>query len=124
VSKVFIGRLNNIGDRSVSFGWSWLNQDLSQSILNRYGQKFTDIITGRRRFSFTLENLTKDQVDEFFEVYDYNRTYKPFFFMVTDCDIINDVKRFSGVFTMDEMPEITNSFHALYTVECVVSEAK
>lgn len=124
VSKVFIGKLNNIGGRSVSFGWSYLNTDLSVSTFNRYGQKFTDIVTSQKRMAFNIENLTKDQVDEFFEVYDYNRTFRPFFFMVCDCDIINNVRRFSGLFYMEQIPEVINEHHALYSVSCVVAEAK
>lgn len=123
VSKIFIGKLNNVGGRSVSFGWSYIDNDLSQSVVNRYGQKFTDVITSQKRLGFALNVMTKDQMDQFFEVYDYNRTFRPFFFQVCDCEIMNDMERFAGYFTFDQMPEIVNNNHSLYDLQATVTEA-
>lgn len=124
VSKVFIGKLNDVGNRSVSFGWSFVDNDLSISVANRYAQKFTDIITSQKRIQFSINLLTATHLDLLFEVFDYNKTYIPFFFQVCDCAILNNMKRPAGYFTFDQVPEVSNNHYALYDTTCVISEAK
>lgn len=124
LSKVFIGSVQSVGTRSVSFGWAYADTDLSQSIANRYGQKFTDIITGLKRMSFSLNLLGKDEMDDVFSVFDYNRTHIPFFFELTDCDILNNTNRIAGRFFFDELPQITNSSYGLFDLSLTISEAK
>jgi len=122
ISKIFIGQKQLIGTgKSPDYNWQFIDNDNSIIQLNRYGQKFIDELPDQKRIAFVLSNMTMDQVDDFFSVYDYNRKIKPFF-MYIDCDILNNNKRFAGYFYFDEKPAITNPFHALYTANCSVSE--
>lgn len=124
VGKVFFGLKHILGQgRSVDYGWSY--QDSSNSIitLNRYGQRFVDEFNRQKKFSFTLSNLSKTEVDDFFEIYDYNGITRPFFIQLGCDTIINNTNRFAGYVYFDDIPAVINTFHARYTIQLSLSEA-
>lgn len=122
LSKVFIGKKQLIGaGRSINYGWQFLDNDNSIVQINRYGQKFIDELPSQKRIGASFSNLTKDEIDDFFSVYDYNQKTKPFF-MYFDCDILNNNKRLFGYYYLDEKPTISNPFFSLYNLDLVTTE--
>ena len=78
ISNLFIGKKLNI-NRSVSFSWTYKDDELSIKKSNRYGQVFTDVITRQKTISAALRLLDKNQLAEFYKAYDYCGESKPFF---------------------------------------------
>lgn len=122
LSKIFIGKALNIG-RSINFGWSYKDEELSQSRVNRYGQKFTDIITRQKVINAAMSLLDKDQLDEFFKVYDTCGESKPFWVKIGCDNMINDNRRFSGPVFFNDIPVITNSSFGRYGLSMSLREA-
>jgi hypothetical protein len=123
LSRVYLGKNNNILGRSISYGWNYTSNDNSKVTKNLYGQRFSDQINRQKEFNFDFKNLTKDEVDEWFKVYDYNGITKPFFMRIGCDGILNDIDRFSGEVYLDKIPSITNSFYARYDVSVNCIEA-
>jgi hypothetical protein len=123
VAKVFIGSALVIGaGRSMNYNWQYQSNDLSTVSLNRYGQRFADVVVDQKRIGMEFGYLSKDEVDDLLEVYDYNKTYRPFF-MHVDCDILNENRRLSGLFYLESMPVLSNPVHALWNTALVLVEA-
>lgn len=123
ISKLFIGAKQLIGTgKSIDYNWQYVSADNSIIQLNRYGQKFIDVLPEQKRIAFSISNMTITQVDSFFAIYDYSKKTKPFFFYI-DCVILNNNKRLLGYFYFDEKPALTNPFHALWSTQATLSEA-
>jgi hypothetical protein len=116
LGNIFIGSAMTIGteQRTFGFGWKYSNNDLAKITTNRYGQIFSDLATTQREISGSFSNLTLDQVDNFFELYDYNGKTKPFYFYI-DCDgFSNTPNRFLGHYRLVDKPDVSNKFFGLY----------
>lgn len=122
-SKIFLGKKQTIGNRSISFNWQYQDGDNSIITTNRYGQRFADIVNRQKRFSFQFELLNKSEIDDFFSIYDYCGKYKPFFVRIGCDTMINNPNRFAGYVFFEDMPVITNSFWGRYNLEATLVEA-
>jgi aspartyl/asparaginyl-tRNA synthetase len=126
LSNIFIGKMLLIGTgRTFSYDWQYVQAELSQFVVNRYGQRFSDIIDTQKRISASINLLTKEEIDDFFQMYDYNRTVRPFYMKIESAaGILNNENRLSGMFYFDEMPFVSNPSHALWNMSATLSEAK
>ena len=124
LSKIFIGKKVNIpDDKSINFGWTYADKELSTVRQNRYAQKFVDIISRQREFNFNFSLLDKDQLDAIFEVYDRQGTTKPFFIKIGDDAISNTPERFASMVYMTSVPQVTNDFFNRFSMSFSVEEA-
>lgn len=124
VAYLFIGAVQEIGvlTRSMDYGWQYLQDDISQVSENRYGQRSVDVIISKKRMIFDINLMSNDELDDFFEVYDYNKRSRPFFMKIESPTAISDDDRLSGLFYFDAMPTITNPSHALWNTSAQISE--
>lgn len=122
VSKVFIGKALDMG-RGPSLNWSFIEQDKSQLIENKYGQVFIDKYPKQKSINVAYEYLDKDELDTLFEVLDYNSIHKPLFARFSCPDILNNVNRFAGYFYLAQSPEISNPSYALYSTSFTLRES-
>jgi hypothetical protein len=122
VSNIFLGKKNNIV-RSINFGWSYKDDELSTKKTNRYGQIFTDIISRQKTINCSLNYIDKDALDEFFKAYDYCGETKPLFIRLGCENMSNDFRRFSGMVYFQEVPTITNNSFNKYNVSLTLKEA-
>ena len=122
IANIFLGRKLNI-DRSISFGWTYKDDELSQSKLNRYGQKFTDIILRQKTISGALRLLDKDQLAEFYKCYDLCGESKPFFIRLGCENMSDDFRRYSGMVFFSDIPTITNGNFNRYNLSMTMREA-
>jgi hypothetical protein len=125
LSKVFIGKKLKIGnDRSINFGWTYQDADLSSKTANRYGQFFFDKNTRQKQFNISFTLLTKDAMDDIFLIYDKMGETKPFYVSI-GCDNMNNEKeRFQGMVFMNSIPTITNTNFNRYSLSMSLIEAK
>jgi hypothetical protein len=127
VANVFIGKQKLIGtspaNRSISLGWSYQSGDRSTIQENRYGQKFIDEIARQKAFTFQFEILSKDELDDFLEMYDRNGKTIPFYVRIGCDNMINNKNRFSGLVYFEEMPEIINNSFGRYDLQVTLREA-
>lgn len=124
VSKVFIGKAIEFENGSgIDLGWKYQDKTLSTSKKNGYGQKFIDKRPRQKNISFALRALNQDELDQVFELYDGNGSTKPFFMFLGTADMINDPARFSGMFFMENEPDILNRSFALYDLGVQIEEA-
>lgn len=123
LSKIFLGKKQTIGTRSISFNWQYQDADNSIVTINRYGQRFIDIINRQKRFSFQFELLNKDEIDDFFSIYDVCGKYKPFFVRIGCDTMINNPNRFAGHMFFEDMPVVTNTAWGRYNLEATLIEA-
>lgn len=122
IANVYLGQKMDLG-RGVSFGWTYKDDELSQSKLNRYGQKFTDIILRQKTISGALRLMDKDKLTKFFEIYDYCGESKPFFMYLGCNETIDSPLRFSGMFFFNDIPTITNTNFNKYNLSFTAKEA-
>lgn len=125
ISKLFIGKkIELINGKSVNYGWNYVLKDNSRTTENRYGQRFTDVINRQKQINISFSNLSKDQLDQIFEIYDDKGTSKPFYVRIGCDNMINNVERFSGMVYLSSVPQITNRFFNNYGLSMVLEEAK
>lgn len=124
LSKFFIGKA--IGFESgmgIDLGWNFADKELSTVKENRYGQKFVDVVARQRQMSFSINTMTKDELDQVFEVYDSKGITEPFFVRIGTDGMINDKDRFAGMFYLNSIPSITNKAFGLYDISMTLEEA-
>jgi len=122
LSKVFIGKHIDLGV-GPNLNWTYQDKELSTIKENRYGQKFTDIISRQKVLNIQLTLLNKDQMDKIFELYDSKGMTKPFFIAIGDDTMINDHRRFSGMVYLNSIPTITNTSFGRYSLSLSLEEA-
>ena len=108
ISKLFIGKSVPL-ERSINFGWTIKDEDLSVKTRNRYGQIFADIITRQKNIGFAIRNATKDDVQLINKVLDRVGETKPFYITIGNDLIAADYRRFSGPVILEDIPTITNA---------------
>lgn len=122
IANLFIGKKLNI-NRSVSFSWTYKDDELSIKKSNRYGQVFTDVITRQKTISAALRLLDKNQLAEFYKAYDYCGESKPFFIRL-GCDAMSDdFRRYSGMVFFNDVPTITNGSFNRFNTALTMREA-
>jgi hypothetical protein len=122
VSNIYLGKRIDM-DRSISFDWTYKSDDLSNSKTNRYGQRFTDETIRQTTISGALRLLDKDQLDQFFSVYDNVGEKKPFFIQLGCDEMTNDNRRYSGMVYFSSLPQITNTSFNRYNLSMTLIEA-
>lgn len=124
LSKIFIGEKLTIGSgRSINYGWTFKDEELSNKSVNRYGQVFTDVITKRRVYNIAFSLLTKDELDDIFMIYDNRGETKPFFVRIGCADMTNEIERLTAMVYMKSSPTITNTSFNRYSVSMTLEEA-
>jgi hypothetical protein len=122
VSNIFLGVKNAI-EKSINFNWNYRDLELVNQKSNRYGQLFSDIILRRKVINFALTNIDKDDLDAFLEAYDFCGESRPLFIRIGDSGMVNDYRRFSGMFFFQDIPAISNPNFNKYSLSAVVIEA-
>jgi hypothetical protein len=124
ISKVFIGeKIEFSSGTGIELGWSYQDDETSIIKKNAYGQRFVDVRARQKKISFGLKTLNKDELDQVFELYDDKGETKPFFMKLGDTTMINDPDRFSGMFYLNNVPQITNKAFGLYDLSMSLEEA-
>lgn len=121
LANVFIGKEVPM-TRTVSFGWSLKNDELSTKSFNRYGQMFSDSILRQKKFSFSIKNMTKEDLDLFQTVSDRVGETKPFYIMLGNASMVVDYRRYCGPVTLDDTPTETNGSFGRFTLPMSLSE--
>lgn len=123
LSKLFIGKkISLLNERSINYGWSYVDKELSTTKKNRYGQEFTDVIGRQRAFNISFSNLSKDHLDQIFEIYDDKGSTKPFYIRIGCDEMINEKRRFAGMVKMTQVPSITNQKFNKYNLSMSLDE--
>jgi hypothetical protein len=122
LSYVYLGKRMDLG-RSISFGWTYKDDELSTKKTNRYGQLFTDVILRQKTISGALRLLDKDMLEKFFAIYDECGETKPFFLRLGCDEMIDDPRRFSGMVFFTDIPTITNNNFNKYNLSFTAREA-
>lgn len=122
LANIFLGKKDNIV-RSIRFGWSFRDLELSNQKTNRYGQIFTDIISRQKQINCSIALLDKDMLEEFFKCYDLCGESKPFFIRLGCDEMIEDYRRFSGMVFFKDIPSVTNGNFNKYNLSMNLIEA-
>lgn len=122
LSKIYLGKHIDLG-KGPNYNWSYQDKELSSIKENRYGQKFTDVISRQKVISLSLSLLTKEQLAQIMELYDYNGLSKPFFVAIGDDTMVEDHRRFSGMVYLNSIPTITNTNFGRYSLSMSLEEA-
>jgi hypothetical protein len=122
LSKIFIGKKLEL-ERSINFGWSIKDNDLSIKTSNRYGQLFVDKIRTQKVISCRLALLDKNQLDKVFSWLDTYSEIRPFFVRIGCNNMVNDNRRFSGMVYLSDSPTIVNSSFGRYDLSFTLNEA-
>lgn len=121
LSKIFIGSFLPL-TRSINFGWTIKDEELSQKSRNRYNQLFVDIISRQKTINFSMSYLDKEDLDLLYSLLDDRGETKPFYIILGCATMINDNRRFSGPVFLDDIPTITNPFFNKYSLSMTVRE--
>ena len=121
LSKIFIGSYLAL-TRSINFGWTIKDEELSQKSRNRYNQLFVDVISRQKTINFSMSYLDKEDLDLVNSVLDDRGETKPFYIILGCSTMVNDNRRFSGPVFLDDIPTITNPFFNKYSLSMAVKE--
>lgn len=127
IANLFIGKASQITTNGVSYDWGYENKDLAIKTTNRYGQEFIDDIGTRKELSnLQFEIMDKDEIDVIHNVYDANRTVKPFFvyFPLETDSLVNNDDRYNGYYRFARSPRFTNISSGYYNTSLNLREAK
>lgn len=122
VANLFLGKKDDL-IRSINFGWSYRDLELVNQKTNRYGQIFSDIISRQKVITCSIQHMTKDNLDEFFKVYDSKGESRPFFIRLGCAEMSNDYRRFSGMVFFQDVPTVVNPNFNKYNVTMTLREA-
>jgi hypothetical protein len=122
LANIFIGKKLDL-NRSINFNWSVKDNELSTKQTNRYGQIFSDVIGKQRTINASLSLLDKDQLDKINFVVDLYGETKPFFVRIGCDNMVNNVLRFSGLYYLNDVPQISNPFFNRYNLSFSLIEA-
>lgn len=124
LSKLFIGKAVDLG-RCQNIGWNYKLDSISKITKNRYEQKFIDIIGTQKEVNLSLSLLDKDQLDQIFQVSEECNTTKPFFIRCANNQMVNENRRFAGMFYLKSSPLITNNkAFGRYDISLSLEEAR
>lgn len=121
LSKVFIGAEIPLV-RSINFGWTTKDDDLSIITKNRYGQVFADVILRQKSYGFAFKNIDKDDLDLINSMLDRVSTNMPFYIKIGDNTMLADYRRASGPVMLDSIPLVTNGAFNKYSLSMAVKE--
>jgi len=127
LSKIFIGKSTEILTNGVGYNWNYKNKDLSKVTTNRYGQRFIDDIgTQKELNNLQFQVMDKDEMDKIFEVYDNNRTVKPFFVYLDleSASLSNNDDRYNGLYYFKSAPSFENVSSGYYNATLNLIEGK
>lgn len=122
VSKLFIGEYLDM-ERSIGFGWSIKDDELSTKSFNRYGQMFSDVIIRQKTITITYKLINKDDLDLINSMLDAKGETKPFYIILGCDNMVNDNRRFSGPVYLNDTPSIVNSHFNRYGLTLTMKEA-
>lgn len=115
LSKIFVGKKITLNggnstaqNRSINFGWTYKNKDLSLIKDNRYGQRFGDKIARQRQFNTSFANLTKDHVAQLASISDVKGIVEPFWVHIGSPDMTATLNRYTGMVFLADIPQESN----------------
>lgn len=127
IANIFLGTASTVTTNGVNYNWNYVNNDLAKKSQSRYGQLFIDDIgTQKELNNLQFQVLDKDEVDTLIDVYDVNRTVKPFFvfFDLETDSLFNNDDRFNGFYYFKSAPQISNTTSGYYNTTFNLKEAK
>ena len=122
LGKIFIGKKLDLG-KSINFGWSIKDNELSNKQTNRYGQLFVDVIIRQKTINCALSYLDKEALDKVNSWLDLVGESKPFFIKLGCDNMVNDNRRFSGMVYLSDVPTISNPYFNKYNLSMTLIEA-
>jgi len=121
LSKIYIGSFLAL-TRSINFGWTIKDEELSQKSRNRYNQLFVDVISRQKTINFSMSYVDKVDLALLNSLLDRAGESKPIY-MILGCDtMVDDNRRFSGPVFLEDIPTITNPFFNKYSLSMSVRE--
>lgn len=127
LANIFIGKASAISTNGVGYNWTYRNRDLAIKSKNRYGQLFVDDIGTQKELSnLQFQVMDKDEMDVIHNVFDANRTVKPFFiyFPLETDSLVNNDDRYNGLYYFRDEPSFTNINSGYYSTSLNLTEAK
>lgn len=121
LSKIFIGSALPL-TRSINFGWTIKDEELSQKSRNRYNQLFVDVISRQKTINLSMSYLDKTDLDIINTLLDRVGETKSFYIILGTSEMVVDNRRFSGPVFLDDIPTITNPFFNKYSLSMTVRE--
>lgn len=121
LGKVYLGTRLALS-KSIKFGWTQKDNDISTKVKNRYGQVFVDLIARQKAINFSFSYLDKTDIQLINTVLDYSSEIKPFWFTIGDATMSDDYRRTSGAFILTDSPTITNSHFNKYQLSFSAEE--
>lgn len=106
IANFFIGKRINFTNNDFNYPIKYKQETRKQVSTNRYGQKFFDEINTQKSFSGSISTMTKTEVDQLFEMLDYNSTTKPVFINFESTSMLNDTDRINGMYYLRNDPDL------------------
>jgi len=122
IANIFIGKAHTLS-KNISLNWKYNNNDQSSSTENRYGQKFTDVITSKRDISASIKLMNSAEIDTFNSIIDYLGESKPLWLIMDESALYSPSKNlFAGIFHFKKRPALTNIAFGIYNTSISLGE--
>jgi hypothetical protein len=105
IANFFIGKRIELVDNDFTYPLQYKQNTRRNESINRFGQKFIDEINTQKKFSGSIETMTKDEFDQILEMLDFNSTTRPIFINVESTAMLNDMDRVNGMYYISSDPD-------------------
>jgi hypothetical protein len=123
VSKVFIGEYLTLGVQGFEYPLNFLPKNNATTQKNRLGQRFIDLVNSQKELSGSISTLTKDEIDDVFEILDEVSNVKPLWVIFPEGNITNNNKRISGYYYIDVEPSLSFDRGNYWSLNLTLEEA-
>lgn len=126
VANIFLGEALQLESQALTLGWEVQNHDTSKVSVTRYGQKFVDRVTDLKRIKGAIELMNPDEFEAVNTMFEYCGIHRPLWVVLDPMQVMSNNKdTFSGYFFLaKDRPAFTSPFHALYSTEFELEQAK
>jgi len=107
IANFFIGKRIELSTNDFGYPINYKQISRKNIAINRYGQKFIDEINTQKSFSGSINTMTLNEVDQVFEMLDYNSTTIPVYINFESTAMLNDTDRINGMYYIASDPDIS-----------------
>jgi len=121
LSKIYIGKSLDLV-RTINFGWTFKDEEISKKQRNRYNQLFVDVISRQKIINFSMKYVDKLDLDLINKLLDEVGETRPIYLILGDSNMIADNRRFSGPLFLEDIPTISNTNFNKYSFSMSLRE--
>lgn len=107
LSKIYLGEYITLGVQGFEYPLSFRQSNNVSIQKNRLGQRFIDLVNKQKELSGSISTLTKNEIDDVFEILDGVSNTKPLWLIFPEGNITNNNNRLNGYYYLEAEPPLS-----------------